>query len=214
MQNFPTVGVIDGNFRQLLEETGMSFRREAEMIRVAHELDLLTTPYAFDPQEARWLADAGADLVVAHINTTTKGMIGVTSAPSLAETARLFKQLPSRRADSRRNPSSQLGEMLTEFDDGELAADDALRGRQEREIALGHSLTNAEYELAREAVAVGRTLKRAGIAFDPLTFVALRIVEGSRDEHVNAIDCLNVLTAFGFLERSVALAVDLLEDAA
>ena len=80
--------------------------------------------------------------------------------------------------------------MLTEFDDGELAADDALRGRQEREIALGHSLTNAEYELAREAVAVGRTLQSAGIAFDPLTFVALRIVEGSRDEHVNAIDCL------------------------
>jgi hypothetical protein len=104
--------------------------------------------------------------------------------------------------------------MLTEFDDGELAADDALRGRQEREIALGYSLTNAEYELAREAVAVGRTLKRAGIAFDPLTFVALRIVEGSRDEHVSAIDCLNVLMAFGFLERSVALAVDLLEDAA
>ncbi len=83
--------------------------------------------------------------------------------------------------------------MLTEFDDGELAADDALRGRQEREIALGYSLTNAEHELAREAVAVGRTLKRAGIAFDPLTFVALRIVEGSRDEHVSAIDCLNVL---------------------
>ena len=85
MQNFPTVGVIDGNFRQVLEETGMSFRLEVEMIRVAHELDLLTTPYAFDPQEARWLADAGADIVVAHMNTTTKGMIGVTSAPSLDE---------------------------------------------------------------------------------------------------------------------------------
>ena len=100
--------------------------------------------------------------------------------------------------------------MLTEFDDEELAADDALRGRQEREIALGHSLTRAEHELAREAVAVGRTLERAGIAFDPLTFVALRIVEGSHDEHVNPVDCLTVLTAFGFLERSVALAVDLL----
>jgi len=104
--------------------------------------------------------------------------------------------------------------MLTEFDDEELAADPALRVRQEREIALGHSLTKAEYELAREAVAVGRTLSSAGIAFDPLTFIALRIVEGSRDEHVNPIDCLNVLMAFGFLERSVALAVDLLEDAA
>jgi len=107
-----------------------------------------------------------------------------------------------------------MGEMLTEFDDEELAADHALRVRQEREIALGHSLTNAEYELAREAVAVGRTLAGAGIAFDPLTFIALRIVEGSRDEYVNAIDCLNTLNAFGFLERSVALTVDLLEDAA
>jgi len=104
--------------------------------------------------------------------------------------------------------------MLTEFDDEELAADDVLRVRQEREIALGHSLTTAEHELAREASAVGRTLALAGIAFDPLTFIALRIVEGSRDEHVNAIDCLNTLKAFGFLERSVALVVDLLEDAA
>ncbi len=60
VQNFPTVAVIDGNFRQVLEETGMSFKLEVEMIRVAHGLDLLTTPCAFDPQEARWLADAGA----------------------------------------------------------------------------------------------------------------------------------------------------------
>jgi len=85
VQNFPTVGVIDGNFRQVLEETGMSFRLEVEMIRAARELDLLTTPYAFDPEEARWMADAGADVVVAHMNTTTKGMIGVSSAPSLDE---------------------------------------------------------------------------------------------------------------------------------
>ena len=104
--------------------------------------------------------------------------------------------------------------MLTEFDDGEMAAGFALRGRQEREIALGHSLTTAEHELAREALVLGRTLERAGIAFDPLTFIALRIIEGSRDEHVDPVDCLNVLVAFGFLERSVALAVDLLEDAA
>ena len=85
VQNFPTVGVIDGNFRQVLEETGMSFRLEVEMIRTARELDLLTTPYAFDPEEARWMADAGADVVVAHLNTTTKGLIGVTSAPTLDE---------------------------------------------------------------------------------------------------------------------------------
>ena len=104
--------------------------------------------------------------------------------------------------------------MLTEFDDEEIAAAETLRRRQEREIALGHSLTNAEHELAREAFALGRTLERAGIRFDPLTFVALRIIEGSADEHVDPVDCLNVLVKFGFLERSVALAVDLLEDAA
>ena len=104
--------------------------------------------------------------------------------------------------------------MLTEFDDEELADDLSLRERQEREIALGHSLTRAEHELAREAVVLGRTLELAGIAFDPLTFVALRIIEGSRDEHVDPLDCLNALLAFGFLERSVALAVDLLDEAA
>jgi hypothetical protein len=104
--------------------------------------------------------------------------------------------------------------MLTEFDDGELEAEFVLRERQEREIALGHSLTRAEFELAHEAFAVGRTLEQAGIDFDPLTFVALRIVEGSRDEQVDPIDCLNVLAGFGFLERSVALAVDLLDEAA
>ena len=104
--------------------------------------------------------------------------------------------------------------MLMEFDDEEMAADDTLRERQEREIALGHSLTRAEHELAREAVALGRTLERAGIGFDPLTFVAVRIIEGSREGHVDPVDCLTVLLAFGFLERSVGLAVDLLEDAA
>jgi hypothetical protein len=104
--------------------------------------------------------------------------------------------------------------MLTGFDDEELPDDRSLRERQEREIALGHSLTHAEHELAREAFALGRTLERAGIAFDPMTFVALRIIEGSRDEHVDPLDCLHVLVAFGFLERSVARAVDLLDEAA
>ena len=104
--------------------------------------------------------------------------------------------------------------MLTEFNDEEMAADLTLRDRQEREIALGHSLTNAEHELAREALALGRTLEQAGISFDPLTFVALRIIEGSRDESVDPVDCLNVLVAFGFLERSVAMANQLLGEAA
>ncbi len=104
--------------------------------------------------------------------------------------------------------------MLTESDDEEMRADMPLRERQEREIALGHSLTSAEHELAREAVVLARTLGRAGLTFDPLTFISLRIIEGCRDEHVDPVDCLNVLAGFGFLERSVELAVGLLGEAA
>ncbi len=90
VQNFPTVGVIDGNFRQILEETGMSFDLEIEMIRVARELDMLTCPYAFDEAQATALTEAGADIVVAHMNTTVKGSIGVNpdTAPTLAESAK------------------------------------------------------------------------------------------------------------------------------
>ncbi len=90
VQNFPTVGVIDGNFRQILEETGMSFDLEIEMIRLAHELDMLTCPYAFDEAQATALTKAGADIVVAHMNTTVKGSIGVNpdTAPTLAESAK------------------------------------------------------------------------------------------------------------------------------
>ena len=90
VQNFPTVGVIDGNFRQILEETGMSFNLEIEMIRLAHELDMLTCPYAFDEAQATALTEAGADIVVAHMNTTVKGSIGVNpdTAPTLAESAK------------------------------------------------------------------------------------------------------------------------------
>ena len=90
VQNFPTVGVIDGSFRQILEETGMSFDLEIEMIRLAHELDMLTCPYAFDEAQATALTEAGADIVVAHMNTTVKGSIGVNpdTAPTLAESAK------------------------------------------------------------------------------------------------------------------------------
>jgi predicted TIM-barrel enzyme len=66
VQNFPTVGLIDGNFRQNLEETGMGYDTEVEMVRLAHEMDLVTTPYVFNPEEARLMAEAGADVVVAH----------------------------------------------------------------------------------------------------------------------------------------------------
>ncbi|PKM58420.1 MAG: hypothetical protein CVU98_01075 [Firmicutes bacterium HGW-Firmicutes-3] len=84
-QNFPTVGLIDGVFRQNLEETGMGYGLEVEMIRKAHELDLLTTPYVFDPKQAKLMAEAGADILVAHMGLTTKGSIGAQTALTLDE---------------------------------------------------------------------------------------------------------------------------------
>jgi predicted TIM-barrel enzyme len=87
VQNFPTVGLIDGTFRQNLEETGMGFGLEVEMIRAAHEADLLTTPYVFDPAQARAMAEVGADVVVAHMGLTTKGAIGATTALTLDASA-------------------------------------------------------------------------------------------------------------------------------
>jgi predicted TIM-barrel enzyme len=86
VQNFPTVGLIDGQFRQILEETGMGLEHEVAMIAQAHALDLLTCPYVFDPESAAEFARAGADVVVAHVNTTVAGSIGVrTAALSLDE---------------------------------------------------------------------------------------------------------------------------------
>jgi predicted TIM-barrel enzyme len=85
VQNFPTVGLIDGVFRQNLEETGMGYDLEVEMIRKAHELGLVTTPYVFDTDQARKMAEAGADVVVAHMGLTTKGSIGAQTALTLDE---------------------------------------------------------------------------------------------------------------------------------
>jgi predicted TIM-barrel enzyme len=87
VQNFPTVGLMDGTYRQALEETGMSYGLEVDLIRAAHEFDLLTTPYAFNPDEARAMAEAGADILIPHMGLTTKGSIGATTALTLAESA-------------------------------------------------------------------------------------------------------------------------------
>ncbi|KZP12727.1 hypothetical protein FIBSPDRAFT_869992 [Athelia psychrophila] len=83
VQNFPTVGLIDGVFRQNLEETGMDYGKEVEMIRQAHEMDLLTTPYVFNVNESIQMAKAGADVIVAHMGLTTSGTIGAQTALSL-----------------------------------------------------------------------------------------------------------------------------------
>ena len=83
VQNFPTVGLIDGVFRQNLEETGMGYGLEVEMIKKAHELDMLTTPYVFNAEQAKAMAEAGADILVAHMGLTTKGTIGAKTALTL-----------------------------------------------------------------------------------------------------------------------------------
>jgi predicted TIM-barrel enzyme len=87
VQNFPTVGLIDGQFRQNLEETGMSYALEVEMIRQARSLGLLTTPYCFNTAEAEQMTAAGADIIVAHMGLTTKGSIGAQTALTLEESA-------------------------------------------------------------------------------------------------------------------------------
>jgi len=83
VQNFPTVGLFDGVMRVSFEETGMGFGLEVDMIAQAHAIDLLTTPYVFNPDEARAMTKAGADIVVAHMGVTTGGSIGATSAKTL-----------------------------------------------------------------------------------------------------------------------------------
>ena len=85
IQNFPTVGLIDGTFRENLEGTGMGYDREVEMIRQAHSLDLFTSPYVFDEQQAVMMAEAGADMLVAHVGLTTSGTIGAAVALTLDE---------------------------------------------------------------------------------------------------------------------------------
>ena len=85
VQNFPTVGLFDGTIRQGLEETGMGYDLEVEMIRTAHELDLLTCSYIFTPEDAVKMTEAGADVLVPHMGLTTKGSIGAQSALTLDE---------------------------------------------------------------------------------------------------------------------------------
>jgi predicted TIM-barrel enzyme len=92
VQNFPTVGIIDGTFRQSLEETGINFATEVEMIGQAHALDLLTTPYVFSADEAVAMTEAGADFIVPHMGVTTGGTIGATTAKSLADSVKLIDE--------------------------------------------------------------------------------------------------------------------------
>ncbi|CBX95844.1 similar to TIM-barrel enzyme family protein [Plenodomus lingam JN3] len=93
IQNFPTVGLIDGTFRQNLEETGMSYDAEVEVIRQARAMDLLTTPYVFSVEEAQKMSHAGADILVAHMGLTTSGSIGANSGKTLDECVKLIQEI-------------------------------------------------------------------------------------------------------------------------
>ncbi len=93
IQNFPTVGLIDGLFRANLEETGMGYHLEVEMIAAAHEMDMLTTPYAFNVEEGQLMTEAGADIVVAHMGLTTKGTIGAHTAKTLDDCVEEVKEI-------------------------------------------------------------------------------------------------------------------------
>ena len=92
VQNFPTVGIIDGTFRQSLEETGINYATEVEMIGQAHAIDLLTTPYVFSAEEAVAMTEAGADFIVPHMGVTTGGTIGATTAKSLEKSVQLIDE--------------------------------------------------------------------------------------------------------------------------
>lgn len=93
VQNFPTVGLIDGQFRQNLEETEMGYGYEVDMIRTAHELGMLTTPYCFQPDEATAMARAGADILIPHMGLTTKGTIGASTARTLEDCIPLIQAM-------------------------------------------------------------------------------------------------------------------------
>ncbi len=93
IQNFPTVGLIDGSFRINLEETGMSFSKEIDLIAAANAADLLTTPYVFDVEQARQMTRAGADIIVAHMGLTTGGQIGAKTSLSLDQSAVLVNEI-------------------------------------------------------------------------------------------------------------------------
>lgn len=91
VQNFPTVGLIDGTFRKNLEETGMGYGLEVDMIAEAHKLDMLTCPYVFDEEQAAAMTKAGADIIVAHMGLTTGGTIGAETARTLEDCAKIIE---------------------------------------------------------------------------------------------------------------------------
>ena len=103
VQNFPTIGLFDGIMRASFEETGLGYGLEVDMIRQAHALDMLTTPYVFNPQEAVAMVQAGADIIVAHMGVTVGGTVGASSAKSLAQCVREIDDIAAAALDLRKD---------------------------------------------------------------------------------------------------------------
>ena len=124
VQNFPTVGLFDGTIRSGLEETGMGYGLEVDMIGLAHEMDLLTTPYCFNPDEATAMALAGADILIPHMGLTTKGLIGASTALTLEQAAGRVQEM----ADAARAANPEIlvlchGGPIADPDDAQFILD-------------------------------------------------------------------------------------------
>jgi len=153
VQNFPTVGLIDGLFRQGLEETGMGFGLEVDMIAEANRQGLLTTAYAFNPDEAVAMARAGADVVVAHMGLTTKGSIGAQTAPTLDESVTRVQAIH----DAVRAVS---GETLVFCHGGPIAEPEDVRYVLDRTSGIAGFFGASSIERLPTEVAITETVRR------------------------------------------------------
>ena len=153
IQNFPTVGLFDGIIRQNLEETGMGFALEVELVRQARELDLLTTPYVFTQDEARAMAEAGADVLVPHMGLTTSGSIGAQTAKTLDESVELVQAMHDAAAEI--NP-----DILVLCHGGPIAEPDDAAYVLERTTGIVGFFGASSMERLPTEVAITETMKR------------------------------------------------------
>jgi predicted TIM-barrel enzyme len=153
VQNFPTVGLIDGTFRQNLEETGMGYGLEVEMIRDAHDLDLLTTPYVFSPDDARAMTAAGADVLVAHMGLTTGGSIGAETGRTLDGSVELIQAI--RDAAVEVNP-----EVIVLCHGGPIAEPDDAAYVLERTTGVAGFFGASSMERLPTEIAITETVRR------------------------------------------------------
>ena len=153
VQNFPTVGLFEGRIRANMEETGMGYDKEVEMIRIAAEMDLLTTPYVFNPAEAVTMTKAGADIIVAHVGTTLSGTIGAKDVMSLDEAVTQVKAM--LEAAKKTNP-----DVLVICHGGPIASPDDTQYVLERVPALAGFYGASSMERLPVEIAISENAKR------------------------------------------------------